>query len=102
MHSNNVSIADLTLQAGNNDPDQHIFEDYGSEDLEFDLESNDEEISLQVTQCPLNENEMQRLRDTINVIENYQSVSHGVELFKAVMLFIEALNESNVNSDAVN
>ncbi|CAC5399386.1 unnamed protein product [Mytilus coruscus] len=93
INTNNVSIADLLLQAGSNDSLEHITDDYGIEDNNSDHEDNSfDEIELPLIHSPLDDDDMQQLRATINLTEDYKNLTHGIQLYKDVLLFIESLN----------
>ncbi|CAC5374699.1 unnamed protein product [Mytilus coruscus] len=93
INTNNVSIADLLLQAGSNDSLEHITDDYGIDDNNSDHEDNSfDEIELPLIHSPLDDDDMQQLRATINLTEDYKNLTHGIQLYKDVLLFIESLN----------
>ncbi|CAC5365483.1 unnamed protein product [Mytilus coruscus] len=83
------------LWAGSNNSLEHITitDDYGIEDNDSDHEDNSfDEIELPLIHSPLDDDDMQQLRSRINLTEDYKNLTHGIQLYKDVLLFIESLN----------
>ncbi|CAC5395297.1 unnamed protein product [Mytilus coruscus] len=72
---------------------EHITDDYGIEDNDSDHEDNSfDEIELPLIHSPLDDDDRQQLRARINLTEDYKNLTHGIQLHKDFLLFIESLN----------
>lgn len=100
MHSGSVSISDLMLQAG----DAEVLEGFGPNDYhdygieEIDIGDNNDDTTesidrnLQTIHCPLNDQQMERLRAIVTPVENYKNLVYGIDIYKDVVAYLESVH----------